>query len=143
MFPSGLPWKILASAHHLILDLLAAGAKDLPPDSPFPLVNDDFCTQINTNESAPDCLYGEFCEKWTPLRAAAFYGCPEQLAGLLASQHPIAQNTEHSALGSLLYTAASVGRIAVAGEERCSLNLPSRCWKTSTPPPRRPSWMPL
>ena len=97
----------------IIEDLLAAGAKDLPLDSPFPLVNDDFCARIDTNGSAPDCPYGEHCEEWTPIRAAAFYGCPEQMAELIASQHPISQNTEDSALGSLLYTAASAGRTAV------------------------------
>ena len=59
-------YQILHQERHcaIIEDLLAAGAKDLPLDAPFPLVNDDFCAQIDTNGSAP---YGEHCKEWTSL----------------------------------------------------------------------------
>ena len=55
-------YQILHQERHcaIIEDLLAAEAKD----AHFPLVNDDFLAQIDTNGSAP---YGEHCKEWTSL----------------------------------------------------------------------------
>ena len=104
--------KLQHKRHCVVIeDLLAAGAEDLPLNSISPSIKDNFCTEIGRNGSAPDCPYSEHCEEWTPLRAAAFYGCPEQLTELIADElHPIPQD---SPLGSLLYTAASEGNTAV------------------------------
>ena len=111
--PTNQPSVKLQHKRHCVIieDLLAAGAEDLPLNSAFPSIKDDICAEIGENGTTPDCPYSEHCEEWTALRAAAFYGCPEQLAELIADQlHSIPQD---SPVGSLLYTAASEGNTAV------------------------------